>query len=81
METVEILENIGLIEKGSLDRSMKEIKEQTGGFIGTLLAGLAGSLLPALFGQAGSGLLEDLGVWRSMVVVYYSWSIASLVCS
>ena len=57
LETVEKLENIGLIEKGSLDRSMKEIKEQKGGFIGTLLAGLAGSLLPALFGQGGSGLL------------------------
>ena len=36
---------------------MKEIKEQKGGFIGTLLAALAGSILPALFGQRRSGLL------------------------
>ena len=33
-----------------------DIKKQKGGFIGTLLAGLAGSLLPSLLG--GKGLMN-----------------------
>ena len=49
LEAVGYLENIVLIENGSLDSCMKEIGEQKGGFIGTHLTGPAGSLLPALF--------------------------------
>ena len=45
------LEKLGVVEEGSLKQSMKEMGEQRGGFIGTLLATLAGSLLPALLGQ------------------------------
>ena len=45
------LEKLGVIEKGALEQSMKEMEDQHGGFIGTLLATLAGSLLPVLLGS------------------------------
>ena len=51
LNAVDSLEKLGVIEKGSLDQSMKEMEGQRGGFIGTLLATLAGSLLPALLGS------------------------------
>ena len=51
LHAVGSLEKLGVIEEGSLKQSMKEMGEQRGGFIGTLLATLAGSLLPALLGQ------------------------------
>ena len=51
LNAVDSLEKLGVIEKGSLDQSMKEMEGQRGGFIGTLLATLAGSLLPALLGN------------------------------
>ena len=51
LNAVDSLEKLGVIEKGSLDQSMKEMESQHGGFIGTLLATLAGSLLPALLGN------------------------------
>ena len=35
------------------DKMVKQLGEQRGGFIGTLLAGLAGSLLPSLLGGKG----------------------------
>ena len=37
-----------------VDKMNKDLKLQKGGFIGTLLAGLAGSILPSLLG--GNGL-------------------------
>ena len=51
LHAVGSLEKLGVIEEGSLKQAMKEMGEQRGGFIGTLLATLAGSLLPALLGQ------------------------------
>ena len=51
LHAVGSLEKLGVIEEGSLKQSMKEMGEQRGGFIGTLLATLAGSLLPALLGK------------------------------
>ena len=51
LHAVGSLEKLGVIEEGSLKQSMKEMGEQRGGFIGTLLATLAGSILPALLGQ------------------------------
>ena len=49
LNTISTFENAGLIEKGSLEGAMNGIKEQKGGFLGTLLATLAGSIIPALF--------------------------------
>ena len=51
LHAVGSLEILCVIEEGSLKQSMKEMGEQRGGFIGTLLATLAGSLLPALLGK------------------------------
>ena len=46
--------------------------EQEGGFIGTLLASLAGALLPGLLG--GKGLLRA-GEKRSLWAISISWKI------
>ena len=40
------MERLGVIEQGSLKQAMKDIRGQQGGFFGTLLATLAGSVLP-----------------------------------
>ena len=45
------LEKLGVIEKGSLSGTINEMEGQRDGFIGTLLATLAGYLLPALLGK------------------------------
>ena len=39
-----------VVKPGFVKKMNSDIKEMKGGFIGTLLAGLAGSLLPSLFG-------------------------------
>ena len=51
LHAVDSVENIGVIEKGSLKQSMNEMEGQRRRFIGTLLTTLAGSLLPALLGS------------------------------
>lgn len=51
--TVEALEGNSVLPKGSCKKCMMHIEKQEGGFIGTLLAGLAGSLLPSLLGGKG----------------------------
>lgn len=43
-----------LIPMGSVNKYMEDVKKQKGGFIGSLLAGLAASLLPSLL--SGNGL-------------------------
>ena len=53
LKAISNLEQSGALYKGSLENSMKAIEGQKGGFIGTLLAGLAGTLLPALFSRKG----------------------------
>lgn len=57
LESIGELEELGIVEKDSVNKTIKEINSQNGGFIGTLLAGLAGSVLPELIkGLTGSGL-------------------------
>ena len=53
LNSVEKLEGGGIVSAGTCDACMKSIQEQKGGFIGTLLAGLAGPLLAGLFGGKG----------------------------
>ena len=50
---VKKLEGNGMLQSGSCEQCMTSIQEQKGGFLGTLLASLAGSLLPALLGGKG----------------------------
>ena len=57
-------ERHGIIPKGSTEQAIREVKEQKGGFLGTLIASLAGSLLPTLLGGKGlyrSGVLQPKG--------------------
>ena len=51
LEIIKSLERNKIVKKGSCDACMKEIKSQSGGFIGTLLATLASTILPALFSK------------------------------
>ena len=53
MSIISKLEKTGLLKKGNTAKCMCQLEKQRGGFIGTLLAGLAGSLLPALLGGKG----------------------------
>lgn len=50
LTAVSSFEGSGVLPSGTLNKYMKEIKQQRAGFIGTLLATLAGSVLPALLG-------------------------------
>ena len=47
------LEGQGLLPANTCEECMQSIQKQEGGFIGTLIASLAGSLLPALLGGKG----------------------------
>ena len=53
VKTTNELENHNILPKGTTTLIMSNIKEQKGGFIGTLLATLAGSILPSLLGGKG----------------------------
>ena len=44
------MEQLGVIEQGSLKPAMEDIEGRQGGFLGTLLATLAGSVLPSIIG-------------------------------
>ena len=50
IESTAAMERFGVIEEGSLKQSIKDMKDQQGGFLGTLLATLAGSVLPSIIG-------------------------------
>ncbi len=57
IETTSQLENNNILPKGTTEMIKHKMEnEQEGGFIGTLLASLAGALLPGLLG--GKGLLR-----------------------
>ena len=49
-ESISAMERLGVIKQGSLKQSMKDIEAQQRGFLGTLLATLAGSVLPSIIG-------------------------------
>ena len=53
LNTMASLESKGLIQKGSLDGAMKDIESQRGGFLGTLLAGLAAPLISSIISGLG----------------------------
>ena len=53
VKTTNELEKYNILPKGTTTLIISNIKEQKGGFIGTLLATLAGSLLPSLLGGKG----------------------------
>ena len=50
IESISALERLVVIKQGSLKQAMKDIEGQQGGFLGTLLATLAGSVLPSIIG-------------------------------
>ena len=60
MQLANLMENQNYLKSGFVSKMNNDIKKQHGGFIGTLLAGLAGSLLPSLLGKglkrSGQGL-------------------------
>ena len=51
LKTIKTLEENGNLKKGTCKACMKEINNQSGGFIGALLAGLASTILPMLFSK------------------------------
>lgn len=53
IKVVDALESNGMTPSGSCEECMVSIQKQEGGFIGALLATLAGSLLPSLLGGKG----------------------------
>ena len=53
MKTMKELEEHGVIPRGVSEAAMDKINQQDGGFIGTLLASLAGPLLSSLLGGNG----------------------------
>lgn len=68
IETTDKLEQVDIVPKGTTEMIRSEMSEQKGGFIGTLLASLAGMLLPSLFGGKGKGLTragEGKGLLRA----------------
>ena len=53
IESTDKLEQVDVIPKGTTEMIKREMSEQKGGFIGTLIASLAGALLPSLLGGEG----------------------------
>lgn len=53
IESTDKLEQVDVVPKGTTEMIKSEISEQNGGFIGTLIASLAGALLPSLLGGKG----------------------------
>ena len=56
IESTDKLEQVDVVPRGTTEMIKGEISEQKGGFIGTLIASLAGALLPSLLG--GKGLVR-----------------------
>lgn len=53
IESTGNLEQVNIVPKGTTEMIKNEMSEQRGGFIGTLIASLAGALLPSLLGGKG----------------------------
>lgn len=53
IESTDHLEQVNIVPKGTTEMIKNEMVEQRGGFIGTLIASLAGALLPSLLGGKG----------------------------
>ena len=53
IESTDKLEQVDVVPQGTTELIKNEISEQKGGFIGTLIASLAGALLPSLLGGEG----------------------------
>ena len=53
IELTDKFEQVDVVPKGTTEMIKSEMGEQKGGFIGALLASLAGALLPSLLGGKG----------------------------